>query len=668
MRGTGRWTNLAVGACIAALALSGECAAATDFDRGLPEIEKPEFVGNATFSRDELLAESLFDFHSLARWRRNSPFRRNTFAKELRRIEEYYRSRGFGGVSARLDTLLQVGASPVAPLARGGGGGRVRPRVVIREGPRTHIREVRFLPQAVLSLDELRDRMPLREGDPFPFSPAIRGRATLELRLAFLSRGYLNVAVQDSFTVSEDSTTALLAYRMVPGLRFTVHGVAFTNNKRTRPELIRREMALEPGDTYSYPRVLESQQNLYNTGLFRAVSIRELKPDSAGATVDLAVRVDERKMFFIEPSAGIGQRDAPEARGSIGIGHRNLFGRGHAVELRTTFSKNPSKRNFVWENRLQYAQRHFLGTRVDVTPQASYVIDRRRDDIRLERTEFEAPGSLRLSRSMAVSGALTASRTTTQIIDGGLGSGSTFEADGDRTTRAVSMGITRTTPDNPFDPGHGSATSLSLQYAGFGGQTTFTRIAGAASKYLSRGSTVLAVSFRGGWVEPRGSDTNVGIRGVPLEYLFQAGGASTVRGYENFSLGAPVEARIRIVTAGSTATVDTTITRKAGTVVLLWNAELRRPAPWLPRRWNLRTAAFVDVGNVWASIDDVQRARFSPRFQMLEPEQTDLRYGVGFGLRWIQAFGPVRLDWGAPLKRRQKLNKGHWYFAVGHAF
>ena len=666
MRGTGRWTNLAGAACLVALVAFPSRSSGNEFDRGLPELEKPEFVGNATFSRDELLAESLFNFHPIARWRRNSPFRHNTFAKELRRIEEYYRSRGFGRVSARLDTLLEAGASPARPLAGFGGAGAVRPRVVIHEGPRTRIREIRFLPQQVLSLDELRQCTSLREGDPFPYSLAIRGRATLELRLAFLSRGYLNVAVQDSFAVSEDSARALLTYRMVPGPRFTIHGVAVANNKRTRPELIRREIALAPGDTYSYSDVLKSQQNLYNTGLFRAVTILEQKPDSAGATVDLFVRVEERKMFFIEPSAGIAQRDAPEVRGSLGIGHRNLFGRGHSAELRTTFGKNPNKSSFVWENRLQYSQRHFLGSNVEFRPNLSYVIDQRRDDTHLESTELQAPATLRLTQTVSVSGALTASRTTTQIVDATLDPNASFVADNDRKTRAIAIAVARTTSDQLFYPRHGSVASLAFQYAGFRGETNFTRVATAAAKYIARGQTVVALSFRGGWVEPHGSDTEIGIRGVPLAYLFQAGGASTVRGFENFSLGAPVEARLRV--AGSTATVDTTITRTAGTVLLLWNAELRRPLPLVPGRWNLRGAAFVDVGNVWASFDDVQRAHFGPRFNDLEPDITDLRYGVGFGVRWIQPFGPIRLDWGMPLKRQQKLNKGHWYFAVGHAF
>jgi outer membrane protein insertion porin family len=232
----------------------------------------------------------------------------------------------------------------------------------------------------------------------------------------------------------------------------------------------------------------------------------------------------------------------------------------------------------------------------------------------------------------------------------------------------VGLVVTRTTPDNPFDPSRGSLTSVAVQHAGFRGETAFTRIALAASRYMTRHRNTLAVSFRGGWVEPHSTNTNVGIRGVPLAYLFQAGGASTVRGFESFTLGAPVEARIRVVTPGGTATRDTTITRSAGTVLLVWNAEVRRPLPWIPPRWNLRGAAFLDVGNVWASVDDVARARFSPRFGDLETEVTDVRYGFGFGLRWIQPFGPLRLDWAMPMKQDAQVRTGFWYFAIGHAF
>jgi outer membrane protein insertion porin family len=44
----------------------------------------------------------------------------------------------------------------------------------------------------------------------------------------------------------------------------------------------------------------------------------------------------------------------------------------------------------------------------------------------------------------------------------------------------------------------------------------------------------------------------------------------------------------------------------------------------------LMGAAFVDVGRGFNSLSDL----------------TPIKVGVGFGIRWVSPFGPIRIDWG----------------------
>jgi len=641
-----RWILIACGLGIAAIPVRAQ-----DLERDLPAIQSIEFSGHEHVSSGVLLDQTLLQFPSLRHPLRPRPrFRRNAFDKVLRRIEAYYQREGYAGVEARLDSTV-VSA----------GGGTVRLHVGVREGPRSIIREVRFLPQPVFTLEELRAIVPMRVGDPFPFSAALRGRATRALRLAFLGRGYLTAAVHDSLLMAQDSTGVRVLYDMNPGSQFTVHALSITGNIETQQGLIRRELRFEPGQTYSHARVLESQQNLYGTGLFRSVSIFEQGLDIEARTVDLSVQVAERPMAFVESSLGFGRRDEFEARATAAWGHRNLFGRGHALEARSTLAYNLETQgtNYFAEQRVRYTQPHLFGTRVRFAPQIAHTIDRPEDDVQLRKLQIDSQSSLKVGRFTNVAGGISAAFTTTSIKEPNV-------PEDLLETRAVITSITRNSSDNLFNPRHGTSRSLAAQRAGFAGDNHFTRLTGAVFRYQALGPTVLAVGLRAGWVESfgrsrSGNASRIGIRGVPFEFLFQAGGSSTVRGFSETSLGPGVNV-IRSVT-GDFAQVDT-LNQQGGTVLAIANVELRTPLPLLGR-WKMAAAWFLDAGNVWEDVDALREAPKGPRFEHPYAGSADVRYGYGFGLRYPTPFGPVRLDIGVPLKRN---GRRQFHLGLGHTF
>jgi outer membrane translocation and assembly module TamA len=82
---------------------------------------------------------------------------------------------------------------------------------------------------------------------------------------------------------------------------------------------------------------------------------------------------------------------------------------------------------------------------------------------------------------------------------------------------------------------------------------------------------------------------------------------------------------------------------------VLAGAELRRD---VSRAFSL--AAFGEAGNVYVLASDLDLG--------------NLRYVAGFGLRYRTAFGPLRVDWGFKLDRREGESPSHVYLTVGHAF
>ena len=138
---------------------------------------------------------------------------------------------------------------------------------------------------------------------------------------------------------------------------------------------------------------------------------------------------------------------------------------------------------------------------------------------------------------------------------------------------------------------------------------------------------VLALAIRGGAAFSFDSTKE-----LPLVERFFLGGRTTVRGFNNDSLGPKG--------------VNNTPT--GGNVFALGNSELRLS---LGRGFGLVT--FLDSGNVWKLVDDVG---------------TKVRYTAGAGLRYKTPVGPVRIDYGHKLDREPGESQGEVHFSFGHAF
>jgi outer membrane protein assembly factor BamA len=151
------------------------------------------------------------------------------------------------------------------------------------------------------------------------------------------------------------------------------------------------------------------------------------------------------------------------------------------------------------------------------------------------------------------------------------------------------------------------------------------------------------VSARAGHADAFGSSQD---KGVPEYERFYAGGSSTIRGYDEREFG-------------------------PGDFMLLANLEVRFPIVW-----NVVGVAFMDMGNVWASIDDVERYDFdiylSPEDYTLR-RATDVKYTVGAGIGYQTPVGPARIDYGMRLKRGfmdsgEKEPAGMFHITWGHVF
>jgi outer membrane protein insertion porin family len=137
-----------------------------------------------------------------------------------------------------------------------------------------------------------------------------------------------------------------------------------------------------------------------------------------------------------------------------------------------------------------------------------------------------------------------------------------------------------------------------------------------------------------------------GLSGKPLPFFknFYAGGNSSVRGFENGTLGPK----------------DSAGDALGGDKRLVGNAELFFPLPGLKDDQSLRMSAFVDAGAAFGPGD------FNGRFENFAFE--DLRFSAGVAVLWVSPLGPLKFSLAQPLVSKTGDQEEVFQFTLGNVF
>jgi outer membrane protein insertion porin family len=214
------------------------------------------------------------------------------------------------------------------------------------------------------------------------------------------------------------------------------------------------------------------------------------------------------------------------------------------------------------------------------------------------------------------------------------------------------------TRDDLLDPSRGATQGIDAQLAAqaIGSQVGFIKVFGQTSIYREirqAPRVVFAGAAKLGLATGFPREVDVGllpdgsapgitvVREIPASERFFAGGSTTVRGFAQDKLGAP-------------GTISDQGFPLGGNALLVMNAEVRARV-----LRSLDLAGFIDGGNVFARVTDFDFA--------------ELRASVGFGIRYQSPIGPIRVDLGFKLRRRE-LTPGRFegltafHLSIGQAF
>jgi outer membrane protein insertion porin family len=553
---------------------------------------------------------------------------------DLAAVRALYRDEGFARVRIgrpRIALSAQADAAEVD--------------VDIEEGPRFTVRELTFEGNSPVDEEEMRSWIRLAPGRLF--SPRALTEAEQALRDRLDARGFPEVAVESSVTLGAD--TADLAFVVTPGEHKRVGAILFEGNEVTKNRTIARALTFGQGDVLSRQAMIASQQRLYRTGLFSNVRFTyEPAGGDDPASQRVVVHVDEAPPITF--STGLGYDSEDGARASLLVGYSNLFGRGIAVALQGLVSEEDQRAQ------LTFRRRQLFGGATDALASLLY------ENLTKEGfSEARTAASFRWERRPKPRWIRYFRYNIQDVRIADITDRNEFiEQTFDDKLSAIRLGdfgigLVRDTRDDAFIPTRGGYASAEgtvfSEYLGSQADFVALFLRGALTKSLPRGLR-FASFLRIGMQQPYAT-TDI----VPLSERYFAGGSNTMRGFEEDSVGGLL-LEVPQVDADGNPILDEdgnplppAIFNAGGEAIILFNEELHFPI-WK----SIRGEIFLDAGNVYPTLADIDWG--SLRF----------RYSGGLGVRIDTPIGPIRVEYGWKLDRREGETPGEWVLAIGQVF
>ncbi|MGE5197302.1 MAG: outer membrane protein assembly factor BamA, partial [Deltaproteobacteria bacterium] len=453
----------------------------------------------------------------------------------------------------------------------------------------------------------------------------------------YFDRGYIFAQIQESTSVNPDTKRVDIVYNITESEVAYVDKIKIRGNVKTRDVVIRRELRIRPGDRFDGDKLRRSKERLQNLGFFEEVSY-DTENTSAPNKKDLIVEVKEAKTGSF--SFGGGYSTVDQLVGFAEIEQKNFdwknfpYFTGAGQDLRFRASLGTISSGYE----LSFTEPWLFDYPVSAGFDAYSREHKRDEDVGYGYDEKVTGGDLRLGRELTeyVRGDIMYRHDTIKITNITEDASQDLKKEeGTNVVSSMQFGLSFDDRDNVFDTTKGNLLTGSIEWAGgpLGGDKDFTKFFGRASHYfpLFRGSS-LEIRGRAGVAKPYGDSKEISI----YERFF-AGGAYTIRGYDERSVG-PVDPISKDPLGGE--------------AMLVGNVEYTYPI------FNfLKAAAFYDVGNVWSKADDIGSGGF--------------KSGVGLGLRIKTPIGPIRLDYGVPLNKQSgsdEKSSGKFHFSMSQGF
>jgi len=584
------------------------------------KIRSINIVGNRVFTEKELLDLMTLQTPGWLSWyTKNDQYSRQKLSGDLETIRSWYLNRGY------LDFNIESTQVSITPDKRD-----IYITINVAEGEKYTVRDVQLGGQLLLPEAELARLVTVKPGEPFSREKLADSTKKISERLGDEGYAFANAnAVPD---VDKDNRTVAFTIMVDPGRRVYVRRINVVGNTKTRDEVVRRELRQLEGAFYDAQKLQLSKRRVDRLNYFSEVEL-DTEP-VAGTTdqVDVTLKIKEKPTGNLLFGVGFSSSDGLVLQASAN--QQNVFGSGNAVGIAANTSK--VNRNIG----ISYTDPYFT---IDGLSAGFDIYDRRFDaqELNLGNYVTESLGAgVRIGFPVTeldrINFGMTVEQTKIEVFSNSPQRFIDFvNQNGEEPTALITTtSWVRDRRDSAI-----WTTTGTIQRA-----TAEVTLPVLDLRYYKLG-------YQLGWYYPLTTDFTLYLNGeigygggydgkqLPFYKSFYAGGASSVRGYEQSTLG-PRD--INGVLGGSRKVVG--------------NAEILFPVPGLRQDRSARLGVFFDAGQVWLdqtnyTLSDLQ-----------------LRYSTGILFSWNSPFGPLKLSIAQPLNDQPGDQIQKFQFVFGQQF
>ena len=585
----------------------------------ITKIRQINIIGNKVYKEKELLDLFVLQTPGWLTWyTKNDQYSKQKLSGDLESLRSHYLNSGY------LEFDINSTQVSITPDKKD-----IYITIGVTEGEKYTVSEVKIGGEMLLPQAELRGLVQLKSGDTFSREKLAASTKRITDRLG--NEGYAFANANSIPELDKSAKRVSLTIMIDPGRRVYVRRINIAGNTRSRDEVVRREMRQLEGAYYDSDKIQKSKQRLERLGYFSEVDVDTPAVPNTSDQVDVNFKVKEKATGAIMVGAGLSSTEKLVLSGSIA--QQNIFGSGKHMMLALNTSK--VTRNIA----LSFTDPYYT---VDGISRGFDIYDRRTNAAYL---------GLGYYTTTTLGGGVRFGVPITEIDNIGFGIGAENTRIGvDQTspqryqnfvnifgdnvnTYPATLGWTRDQRDSVTMPTKGGVVRAGVETAVPGGDLKYYKLTEQVQWYfpLSRTYTLML----NGEV---GSADGVGGKPLPFYKNYYAGGVTSVRGYDTYSLG-PRDGLGAIM---------------GGNKRVVGNAEILFPMPGAGVDRSMRLGVFLDGGQVYGADEKIRLG--------------ELRYSTGMAFSWNSPMGPLRISYGLPINAKEGDRKQHMQFQMGQVF
>jgi outer membrane protein insertion porin family len=568
-------------------------------------IRNIQFVGNQAYDDDDL--KDLMKTSERGFWSwitASGDLNRDDLNQDVARLTAFYHNSGY--IEARVgEPAIEYEESWINITIR------------IDEGARYRVGSVDVVGDLVRPKDEL--LAPLAIPETEFFSREVVRNDVLTLNDLYSDEGYAYADIAPTINRREAERVVDLTFRIDQGRQVFFERIRISGNSKTRDKVIRRELRVVEGGRYSNQGLQRGLRNLRRLDFFEDIKVNTRRGSAADKML-LDIEVTEKPTGTFSFGGGFSSTEG--VFGMASISQRNLFGLGQILRLRAEVG------GITTRFTLSFTEPWLF----DIPLSAGFDIynwERDYDTYDKDSTG----GAVRFGYPVFdfTRAFLSYRYDLSEVTDVDADAAREIrELEGELATSSLTASLRYDSRDRAFNPTEGGNHSVSVEYAGLGGDIAFTKVLAETGQYIPLfWETVGFLHAEGGWV----TENSGGI--LPDYEKFYLGGINSLRGFDWRDVSLEDEDGAEI----------------GGFKYIQFNAEFIFP---LIKDAGLVGLLFYDTGNVF---DDDEEIKFE-----------QLRESAGFGFRWYSPMGPIRIEYGFVLDREEDEESGRWEFSMGSSF